>query len=180
VLSKTKSLAEVSKINGEISTEERRIRKLYQKLGQDYFELYKDIEPKDSALSECMDEIQKSLSYLKTLTENIDAMKRINRCPHCGAEASFEMAYCSNCGEKLPEVAPTLTDDKLICPVCHREVNPELAYCTFCRISLRQDSASSDDEGEALADVLKVCPNCGILLSASDEVCPDCGFILEE
>ena len=81
-IKKTKDLADTAKLNLNISEEERKIDTAYEQIGKWYVEKHRED-------AECR--------------ESIHQMKGVAICPSCGASVDADAAFCSACGQKMPE-----------------------------------------------------------------------------
>lgn len=104
VAQKAKDVAEITKMNGQIATEENRINAAFVAIGKRFFE---------EAAGEISDEyindfsvINESRAKIKELQEQIKDIKGVFNCPGCGAEVSTDSAFCSSCGAKIEQPKP--------------------------------------------------------------------------
>lgn len=62
------------------------------------------------------------------------AMKQVKVCKNCGTMASFDLAFCLECGKMLP--AETLFDlyirNHYVCNSCKAIIPSEYRYCPQC------------------------------------------------
>ena len=128
-LQKTKDIADVVTINAEISDSKRKIRELYEELGELLVEeAFADKSAKEIAqILEAQDaaeashevvlrnwkEIYTKVRFIKSEKEVIElGESRINelrsetRCPGCGSKVVKGMSFCPECGRKLMKPAP--------------------------------------------------------------------------
>ncbi len=100
-IKKTKDLADTAKLNLNISEEERKIETAYEQIGKWY--VGKHREDADEEVKIWMDAIAASEAKIKECRENIHQMKGMTICPSCGASVDADAAFCSACGQKMPE-----------------------------------------------------------------------------
>lgn len=100
-IKKTKDLADTAKLNLNISEEERKIETAYEQIGKWY--VGKHREDADEEVKTWMDAIAASEAKIKECRENIHQMKGMTICPSCGASVDADAAFCSACGQKMPE-----------------------------------------------------------------------------
>ena len=92
-IKKTKDLADTAKLNLNISEEERKIDTAYEQIREDAEE---DVKT-------WLDAIAVSEARIKECRESIHQMKGVAICPSCGASVDADAAFCSACGQKMPE-----------------------------------------------------------------------------
>lgn len=96
---KAKELTEIAKIKNEITTQERKIKEEYEKIGKLYVEHYAD-----NAEELFIDSISKITLYQKTIEKKkleLNEVKKVKVCPGCGATVEETSAFCSKCGQKV-------------------------------------------------------------------------------
>ena len=133
-ITKTKNMADISKLNGQVSGEENKIRGLYAQIGKLYFELYPDTP--DERLAPLCASIRESLLVIESCNEQITEIKGIKRCPQCGAEIASAAAFCSVCGCSMTACKPQEADAEAPCgpkcPKCGFAAVPGDAFCGNC------------------------------------------------
>ncbi len=130
---KTKEVAEVTRLNVEISSLEQKIRDAGQRLG-DY------LLANPGLLGGCGDEtVAEIFRQVEELKQQIEAdrqavrdARNVNVCPNCGAEVSRTSRFCDRCGAPLEQVR---TDP--VCPQCGAPVEPDAAFCGNCGAKLK-------------------------------------------
>ncbi|QSX05308.1 zinc ribbon domain-containing protein [Sedimentibacter sp. zth1] len=135
---KTKELAEVSRLNSEISAEERNIITIYQNIGKLYFDKYKNEEC--SEFAEYINNVKEGLEKIETAKEEVKLLKGKRTCPKCGAELEVETVFCSMCGQKMPEIekeeelVEEQVEDKTkeFCASCGQELEDGAMFCPSC------------------------------------------------
>lgn len=148
VAQKAKDLAELSKLNGQVNTEEEVIQNAYIAIGKRFFEECKEnLEGEYVADVEKIKEANRKIDSLKV---QINQLKGIIHCPNCGAEIPFNSSFCSSCGQKIETLVETyegtveeseegtveVIED--VCPNCGTQVTQE-DYCTSCGTKLKDE-----------------------------------------
>ena len=90
--------AEVNRLNGQVSEQERLISQLYTQIGKDYYEVHKE-NPEECVLSSV-----EGISALPTesVVETVETEAApANICPGCGSKVEPGMKFCMTCGQKL-------------------------------------------------------------------------------
>ena len=99
-IAKTKELADVAKINSSISDEENKIKTAYSEIGKKYFENHSEDSEEDYEAQIAV--IKEAMEKIKAYEHQIVEIKRVVKCPNCGAENSKTDAFCATCGTALP------------------------------------------------------------------------------
>lgn len=127
-MKKTKDLAEIAKINAQMTDEEKKLKKLYMKLGQLYYEMYKE-EP-DSVFVDICQGIGGCLQTINRYETMVEGLKGIKRCQKCKTEILVESTYCPTCGQRLDDERETIVST--ICPNCGMENGGFATSCIKC------------------------------------------------
>ncbi len=134
-VSKSKELAEITKLNLSISNAEENIRGLKTEIGSYVVQ--------NNLLTD-VPEIQEIYAKLSTLQSSIDAnrerineIKNINICPNCGGEVSRNSKFCDHCGQQLQRpdpYAPPQSEQpaQKVCPGCGQVLSVDAAFCSNC------------------------------------------------
>lgn len=145
---KTQEFASVSKLNGQISEEERNQNKLYYQIGKLYFSKHQN---------DCEDEfvlmirnIIESEARIKEYRHEIAVIKGIVVCPKCGAENEVGSAFCTACGEAIPREAAMVDDNMVKCSSCGQFVSKGVRFCTSCGkpLDMGESTAASTNNTE--------------------------------
>ncbi len=133
-IKKTKILAETSKINSQISAENRVIGENYSKLGERYFELFSDSP--DESLAVFVTDIKEAQKRIEEYEEQIKKLKGIESCPNCDAEVKEGALFCTNCGFKLemPQPAEDAEPQVIVkvCSGCGAQLADGALFCSSC------------------------------------------------
>ncbi len=135
-VSKSKEMAEITRLNMEISNQEQRLRELYGQLGQ-YL-----VENSDLVLADRQD-AQALLQEVAQVKAGIEASKatllevrNVNICPGCGAEVSRSSKFCPSCGAQMDRSVMERLNQAPVCPSCGAELEPGAAFCGNCGAKL--------------------------------------------
>lgn len=126
---KAKDLADVTKLNSQLSDAGRQLQDCYRSVGEKYFELHR--ENPQAELEPLCAEVSAALELISTTRGEIQKLKNIKVCPSCGCENPFSACFCSSCSTKLPDL-PGVAGTKRHCPICGGEVPEGAAFCTKC------------------------------------------------
>ena len=127
VVNKSKEFSDISKLNSLINEEQRKIEGLYSLIGKKYFELHPDST--EEGIGEMVSSIKASLAQLDTYRENLQILKGVRVCPHCGAEIALNAMFCSSCGNKLE---PIVVQNQSVCSNCGAQLAPGAKFCGNC------------------------------------------------
>ena len=135
-VSKSKEMAEITRLNMEISNQEQRLRELYGQLGQ-YLVENADLVPADrqdaQALLQDVAQVKAGIEASKaTLLE----VRNVNICPGCGAEVSRSSKFCPSCGTQMDRSVMERLNQAPVCPSCGAELEPGAAFCGNCGAKL--------------------------------------------
>lgn len=100
-IKKTKNLADTAKLNLNISEEERKITNAYEQIGKWYVDKHRD--DADVEIEGWLKSICEAEKKIHECRESIHQMKGMVLCPACGASVDADAAFCSACGQKMPE-----------------------------------------------------------------------------
>ena len=171
VVQKTKDTAEILKLNGMVSDEEKRIKNLYTEIGKAYVESHKDsYEP---IFEEMILGIKDAQAKIEDYTEQVKRLKGVVPCPICGADVPYSAPFCSACGTKMNVQEQTNAPEA-------SNVN----RCTNCGVPLKEGSAFCTNCGTKVgaapaAPEVKKCANCGKELGEGTKFCTGCGTKVE-
>lgn len=114
VSEKAKMGTDIAKINFKITSEERELTELYEKVGRIYYKTCKS-SPADSESAAVFAEISQKLESVKELRAQLRSIKKTIECTNCGAECAAEDDFCSKCGTKLEKPAPAPAETSCGC-----------------------------------------------------------------
>lgn len=132
---------EVRQLNGKVSDAKKQINKLYMEIGKKLYEQYREA-PFEGFESEIRS-INEKNDQIEQLREQIRVVKGVVLCPCCNMEVPENERFCSNCGNKMPEVVRPEEDDEDAVVVDSVDVTEEAA---------EDDADTEYDAAEAAAD----------------------------
>lgn len=100
---KTDSAVRLSKLKIKETQINNDIRSRYEKLGEFIYQASKSGEKNEDELNEHLTGLNDCYTELEEISKQTDELKNMVTCPKCGAKHKDDDAYCSVCGEKLPE-----------------------------------------------------------------------------
>ena len=143
-IQQAKDFAEVTKLNGLISDEEKKIDGIYRELGKMYIEIHR-CDP-DEKLAELVAQIVEAEQAIKKYRGQIRDIKGISLCEKCGAEVAKDASFCSICGAPVPKPVPadpTDSPDTLKCSKCGAPAKEGMRFCTTCGTPLTAPKAET-------------------------------------
>lgn len=95
-----KKIAEIANLKGQINAIEAEIKKNYRKIGEAYYEAYKD--------SDVVCEFEENVQSIRDARKAVDELHRKIRdlrgdvkCPSCDSLIPSDCVFCPKCGVKL-------------------------------------------------------------------------------
>lgn len=173
-MQKAQELSEISKLNGQIADEEKKLNGLYYQIGKLYVSVHgSDNEQDFSGMVGAIFEGEKKvLNYKKQIQD----LKGVQRCEHCGAEVPKGAAFCNACGSPMPKVESTTASDLVRCESCGAMVQRGMRFCTSCGKPMNLPLAPTASTTETpSAPVEKTCPHCGAKVDGDADFCTECG-----
>lgn len=163
-INKANELTEVSKLNGLINEEDKKVKNLYYQIGKAY--VAKNGSNPDPELADLIAAVIESGKAIKDYKDQINAIKGIRICPNCGVEVEKTSSFCSGCGNPMPRL-PEFDETKFNkCPKCGELVEKGMRFCTACGQAM---------EAAPAAPAAKVCGNCGATVEPDAVFCCECG-----
>ncbi len=134
---KAQDMTEISKLNSQISAEEKKIKSVCLDVGEKYVELHK--EDHEEAFAEMFATIEEALQKIEDCKTQIERIKGVKKCDKCGKEVPDEVAFCSSCGNAMPkpepkeeEVAEETKAEPKKCTNCQAELPEGAVFCGVC------------------------------------------------
>lgn len=101
-VTEVQKLNEVRQFNAGISEEKKQLELIYAAMGKKLWQQYKEA-PLEGFEDE-MRTIEEKYSKIDLLQDQIRRVKGVVLCPCCNTEMAATERFCSNCGNKMPEV----------------------------------------------------------------------------
>ena len=167
---KTKEFSDITRLNAQISEEEKRQNNYYYQLGKQYYSIHSSDH--EDIFKPLISSIVESELKLLDMKKRVQDLKGVQRCDRCGAEVEKGAAFCSSCGSPMPQVAASAaSSDTIVCASCGAKVKKGTRFCTSCGKPMEQPAVV---QVEYEQDAVK-CPNCGADLEAGSVFCTECG-----
>lgn len=129
---------EEEKINAEIQKHQMNVLEEYQRIGEQYFKLFKD-DPAPE-LKQNIESVNAINAQIKECEGQRRALKGLVLCERCGAEQPREAAFCSRCGNRL------IPEDAALCPNCGSVIQEGALFCTNCGTKLQDDEQGTEQD----------------------------------
>jgi len=130
----TKDFAEVTKLNSQISDEQKQIDNAYLQMGKLYYDRFATTTD-DAEFAAFCTAINQNLAKISTLRAEIQKIKGIKKCTGCGAEVPMTTSFCGFCGfdtrTSTTEEVEAM-DQTPRCSGCNKELTGGAAFCTGC------------------------------------------------
>ena len=119
------------------------IEKIESETKNQYYELGKKLfeEKPDSAASffpEITGKIQANKDRISDIKKQINIIKGIVICEHCGAEVKNTYTFCQECGNKMKVAVAAAPDGFVLCVNCNTANEEGSKYCKCCGTRLNK------------------------------------------
>lgn len=101
-VTEVQKMNEVRQLNVRINDEKKKINRVYAEMGKKLYDMYKDA-PLEGFEAD-IQSIEESIRMMDLLQDQIRGVKGVILCPCCNMEVAATERFCSNCGNKMPEV----------------------------------------------------------------------------
>ena len=132
-VTKSKYMAEITRINIEISNYESDVKQIVNEIGQHVVE---------NGLLQDVPEIQAKIAKVNDLKatiaknqDTVEALRKANICPNCGATLDADVNFCPKCGaSRNPSPIPDLQPNHpaAVCPKCGTKLENNELFCPNC------------------------------------------------
>lgn len=161
---KTKEMADVAKLNSNISDEEKKISNAFYQIGQLYVDLHSD--DFESDFEALITQLKESQNNVEVLKKEIQDIKGVKRCSTCGAEIPNNATFCSSCGTAVTQQKAVDAANLIKCTNCGKMIEKGMRFCTFC---------GNEVVVPQIQSVEKKCLSCGAVLDEGAAFCTNCG-----
>ncbi|MCD8087159.1 MAG: zinc ribbon domain-containing protein [Oscillospiraceae bacterium] len=159
-IQKTRELADIARLSGQITENNERISRLYAEIGAMYCKAHPaDAEPAYARQVEAVLQMQRQN---EEWNDQIQVLRGMTKCPQCGEYVAGNAPFCTACGCRLlPETA-------VVCPGCGAVIDGGALFCENCGTRLPERPSEGQHTQE-------VCHLCGTVLEEGTLFCPNCG-----
>lgn len=172
---KTREMTEISRLNGAIAEQERKLSDTYIEIGKLYVLMHE--EDYDSKFSVMINLLKESEQKIKDFRQQIQNIKGVAHCEKCGAEIGNNVAFCSFCGTRQPQYLYDGTAPLVKCEKCGAMVDATAKFCVSCGQPIPEKKNVEDIDALTynLSNNKNVCANCNAENSANSVFCTQCG-----
>ncbi|GMK41974.1 hypothetical protein PCCS19_50330 [Paenibacillus sp. CCS19] len=164
---KAQQTLEIAKLNGQKSSREKDMSKLYSQIGEAVFEAHLSGEHEASAevIEACCEKLMVMKQEIESIDHKIKAIKLEKSCA-CGTVVPLNAKFCPDCGTRFAteqDLKPEMESGEIrvICPNCDNENELMARYCTDCGHELgkmkpsptKSNVQAVDSEPESYVDV---------------------------
>lgn len=137
-ISKSKEMAEITRLNMEISNHEQRIKELAAQIGMSVVE--GELLTDNEQIAELAVQIKKLQETIEKNQSTIQEIRNINICANCGAEVSRTSKFCDKCGSPMDRTVLETSAASAVptCPACGEKLEPGALFCTNCGAKLSE------------------------------------------
>lgn len=153
---------EVRQLNSKVNEEKRYLNKLYLEMGKKLYDKYKDADTAPEGFEAEFRKITERYSVMDLLQDEIRQVKGVVLCPCCNMEVAATERFCSNCGNRMPELVKIegKEDGEVIDSVDGKEANTEEAAETVVDVeaedvtesSVQEDTSKEEGDAEAVEE----------------------------
>lgn len=130
-ISKSKEMAEITRLNMEISNFTQSRKEIYMQIGEHV--LKNDLLSEDEAIFDLKERVVEINTGIHSNEEKIKEIKNINICPDCGAEVSRSSRFCDKCGTEMLRMAlEEPVGMERTCQNCGEILEGEAMFCGKC------------------------------------------------
>lgn len=137
-ISKSKEMAEITRLNMEISNYEQKMKELAAQIGMDVVE--RQLLADDEQIAELASQIRKLQESILKDQATIQDIRNINICANCGAEVSRTSKFCDKCGSPMDRTVLETSAASAVptCPSCGEKLEAGALFCTNCGTKLSE------------------------------------------
>ena len=170
---KTSNKVTIAKINARIKSLQADINRWKQKIGEFYWERFKDNEVYEEGIADVFVTVGKLSSQVASAEAEINAILESERvaepasafskplvpvaeCPSCGVPNDTDSKFCSSCGSSMVVISGKE------CTKCGAGVAVDASFCAECGAHLTAPEGLVCAQcGNAVSEDVKFCMNCG-------------------
>lgn len=148
----TKDLVETTRLNSQITDEQRKIGNLQTQIGKLYFETYGT--EAEAPFKELCEGIAAANEQITKLQLEILIVKGMKRCPKCGADVPIASGFCGKCGSAVETLkTPSDSDVPAVnvrhCAKCNAALDDGTMFCGSCGQKYEEINGQENTQNES-------------------------------
>lgn len=153
-ISKGKEVAEITKLNMEISSLNQNLKEAQAQIGA--YVMEQGLFAEDETIAQLCEKARKVQADIAADQEKLKALKNVQICPACGAEVPRTSKFCNKCGAPItqPEPVPAAEEEpQTFCTECGAPLEKGAVFCANCGARQASEennpSKAEQESGEA-------------------------------
>ena len=110
---KTEEMVEASKLKLQEVSVNADLQDCYEKIGSLVYRSKKSGEDNEQAIEQLVEQADVLLEQLAQLQSKREEIKKMKKCPNCGASCSVDSHFCSRCGMVLHEETSVVVPEEV-------------------------------------------------------------------
>ena len=110
---KTEEMVEASKLKLQEVSVNADLQDCYEKIGSLVYRSKKSGEDNEQAIEQLVEQADVLLEQLAQLQSKREEIKKMKKCPNCGAACSVDSHFCSRCGMVLHEETSVVVPEEV-------------------------------------------------------------------
>jgi len=165
-ITKSKNLAEITKLTLDINASEDQIKTAKLTVGN--YVVEKGMLKEDETVQEQLRVIEEKKALIAADKERINVLKNMKPCPVCGAAAARNAKYCSECGADISAVE-----------AAGQKAAGQDAAGQDAAGQKAEEPKAEEPKAEEPRPATVLCPKCGSVIPGDAGFCPQCGEKIE-
>ncbi len=130
-ISKSKEMAEVTRLNMEISTYTQSLKELYIRVGECVTE--QNLPQDNETIMDLKNQIMAIKANIEKDQEKLNTIRNIGICPNCKGEISRDSKFCDKCGVEINrEILEPVNKTANVCKKCGSFLTEGAIFCGNC------------------------------------------------
>lgn len=122
---KTEEMVEVSKLKLQEVSLNADLQNCYERIGSLVYRSRKSGLDNEAEITEIISQVDDLLQELAQIQSKREELKKVKKCPNCGASCSVDSHFCSRCGMVLHEETDLAVPEAEEQPAQSQETQPE-------------------------------------------------------
>ena len=135
-VTKSKEMAETTRLNLEISNAEQKIKNTHLELGKYIAEHPELVNIQEETVAAHLQTIADTKAEIEKLNATLLDIRNVNICSSCGAEVSRNSKFCGKCGNAMDRSVLETHAATKTCPQCGEPLEEGMSFCANCGTKL--------------------------------------------